>query len=160
MKLWNYKSSDLPRKAYPRAHDVASQAINSDDMCEGRWPEHLLITQGLYSTCNSIPQYILGYFVEMYNRLYRILHRIYRLTVCNCLAFALSRRRVSRTRPRVFRETITVISLWRHNSGHGTMQSLWQPIATAYPEQWAVSPYKEERAYGHYIRKQGNTDTI
>ena len=54
----------------------------------------------------------------MRNKSHWIQQRIYRLTVCNRRAIALSRRCwVSRSRPRVFRETITVISLWRHNSG-------------------------------------------
>ena len=52
----------------------------------------------------------------MCNKLHWIQQRIYR---CNRRAFTLSRRcRVSRSRPRVSRETITAISLWRHNSGH------------------------------------------
>ena len=55
---------------------------------------------------------------KMRNKSHWIQQRIYRLTVCNRRAFAFSRRCwVSRSRPRVFRETITVISLWRHNSG-------------------------------------------
>ena len=99
--------------AYPRTREVASQATKSI-----RCPRtaqafmHLLINPGLYLTYNW------GYFAEMWNKSHWILQRIYRLTVCNRRAFALSRRcRVSRSRPRVFRETITVISLWRHNSG-------------------------------------------
>ena len=106
------------RLANQRAHDLASQATNSM-----RWPRAegqsiYWITQGLYLTYICFPQYIWGYFAEMCNKSHWILQRIFRLTVCNRRAFALSRRcRVSRSGPRVFRETITVISLWRHNSG-------------------------------------------
>ena len=85
-----------------------------------RYSAHILIciTQGLYLTYNCVPQYIWGYFAEMCNKSHWILQRIYRLKVCNRRAFALSRRcRVSRSRPRVSGETITVISLWRHKSG-------------------------------------------
>ena len=74
------------------------------------------IAQGLYLTYNCVPQYIWGYFREMCNKSHWILQRFYRSKVCYRRTFALSRRCwVSRTRPRVLREAITVISLWRHN---------------------------------------------
>ena len=106
------------RMAYPRAHEVASQATNSVRCPRAEGQSIYWITQGLYLNYNCIPQFIRGYFAEMCNKTHWILQRIYRLTLCNRRAVALSRRwRVSRSRPRVFRETITVISLWRHNSG-------------------------------------------
>ena len=106
------------RMANPRAHDVASQATDSIRCPRAEGPIIYWITQGLYLTYNCVPQYIWGYFAEMCNKSHWILQRIYRLKVCNRRAFALSRRcRVSRSRPRVSGETITVILLWRHNSG-------------------------------------------
>ena len=80
-------------------------------------PSIYWITQRLYLTYNCVPQHIWGYFAEMCNKSHWILQRHYRLTVCNRRAFALSRRcLVSRSRPRVFRDTMTAISLWPHHS--------------------------------------------
>ena len=104
--------------ANPRAHDVASQAIDSLRCPRAEGPSIYWITQGLYLTYNCVPQYIWGSFAEMCNKSHLFLLRIFRLKVCNRRAFPLSRRcRVSRSRSRVFRETLTVISLWRHKSG-------------------------------------------
>ena len=140
------------RMANPRAHDVASQTTDSIRCPRAEGPSIYWITQGLYLTYNCFPQYIIwGYFTEMCNKSHWILQRIYRSKVCNRRAFALSRCCwVSRSRPRESGETVTVISLWRHNSGP------WdngESIATPQPEQWAVLPYKEIRAYGYHIRK-------
>ena len=118
MKLWNYKSNDLPANGLPTRAWSRQPSHQLDKVSEGWRPEHLLNNPGLYFTYNCHPQYIWGYFAEKWNKSHWILQRIYRLTVCNHRAFALSRCcRVSRSRPRVFRETITVISLWRHNNG-------------------------------------------
>ena len=118
VKLWNYKSNDLPANGLPTRAWSRQPSHQLDKVSEGRRPGHLLNNPGLYLTYNCHPQYIWGYFAEKWNKSHWILQRIYRLTVYNRRAFALSRRcRVSRSRPRVFRETITVISLWRHNSG-------------------------------------------
>ena len=104
--------------ANPCAHDVASQATDSIRCPRAEGPSIYWITQGLYFTYNCVPQYMWGYFAEMYNKSHWILQRIYRLKVCNRRAFALSMFfRVSRSSPRVSGETITVISLWRHNNG-------------------------------------------
>ena len=131
VKLWNYKSNDLPANGLPTRAWSRQPSHQLDKVSEGRRPEHLLNNPGLYLTYNCHPQYIWGYFAEKWNKSHWILQRIYRLTVCNSRAFALSRRCrvsrrafalsrrcwVSRSRPRVFHETITVISLWRHYSG-------------------------------------------
>ena len=103
--------------AYPTAHDVASQAINLIRCPRAEGPSIYWITLELLKLQLRSSIYR-GYFSEMRSKSHWIQQRIYRLTVCNRRAFALSRRCwVSRSRPRVFRETITVISLWRHNSG-------------------------------------------
>ena len=103
--------------AYPRAHDVASQATHSIRCPRAEGPSIYWITLGLYWNYNCVLQDIWSYFSEMRNKSHWIQQRIYRLTVCNRGAFALPRRCWgSRSRPRVFRERITVISLWRHNS--------------------------------------------
>ena len=103
--------------AYPRAHDVAGQATNTIRCPRAEVPSIYWITQGVYLDYNCVPQFILGYFAEMGYKSHGILQRIYRLTHCNRRAFVLSIRcRLSHSRPRVFRETITVITLWRHNS--------------------------------------------
>ena len=119
VKLWNYKSNDYPANGLPMRAWSPQPSHQLDKVSEGRWPEHLLNNPGLYLTYNCAPQYIWGYFAEMWNKSHWILQRIYRLTVYNRRAFALSRHcEVSHSRPRVFRQTmITVISLWRHNSG-------------------------------------------
>ena len=142
------------RMANPRAHDVAGQATDSMRCPRAEGPSIYWTTQGLYLTYNCVPQYMWGYFAEMCNKSQWILQRIYRLKVCNRRAFALSRRcRVSRSRPRVSGETIMVISLWRHNSGPWDNGESIAAHSNATPEQWAVLPYKEIRAYGYHIRK-------
>ena len=78
--------------ANPRVHDVASQATDSIRCPRAEGLSIYWITQGLYLTCNCLPQYIWGYFAEMYNKSHWILQRIYRLKVCNRRAFALPRR--------------------------------------------------------------------
>ena len=104
--------------AYPRPAWRPSKATNSIKCPRAEGPSIYWITQGLLITNNCVPQYIWGFLVEMCKKSHWILRRIYRLIVCNRRAFLLSRRcRVTRSRPRVFRETITVIWLWRHNNG-------------------------------------------
>ena len=128
--------------AYPCTHDVASQSTNSIRCPRG--PEHFLTNQGLYLTYNCAPQYILGYFTEMSHKSHWILQRILRLTLCNRRAFALSMRCPgSRPRPRVFRETLTVILLWRHSSG-----------------PWDNGESIAAHSNGIPIRKQGHMDAI
>ena len=142
--------------ANPRAHDVASQATDSIRCPRAEGPSIYWITQGLYVTYNCVPQYIWGYFAEMCNTSHWILQRIYRLKVCNRRAFALSRRcRVSRSRPRVSGETITVISLWRHNSGpwdngesiaaHSNATSRTMGSITIQGNKGIWIPYKENK---------------
>ena len=109
MKLWNYKFNDLPANGLPTRAWSRQPSHQLDKVSEGRRREHLLNNPGLYFTYNCHPQYIWGYFAEKWNKSHWKLQRIYRLTVCNRRAYALSRRcRVSRSRPRVFRETIGV----------------------------------------------------
>ena len=118
VKLWNYKSNDLPANGLPTLAWSHQPSHQLDKVSEGRRPEHLLNNPGLYITYNCAPQYIWGYFAEIWNKSHWFLQRIYRLTVCNHHAFVLSRScRVSRSRPHVFHETIMVISLWHHNNG-------------------------------------------
>ena len=112
--------------ANPRAHDVASQATDS-----------------IRCPCNRC----------LCNKSHWILQRIYRLTFCNRRAFTLSRRcRVSRSRPRVSGETITVISLWRHNSGPWDNGEYIAAHSNATPRTMG-SITREIRAYGYHIRK-------
>ena len=154
MKLWNYKSNDLPANDLPTRAWSRQPSHQLDKVSEGQRPEHLLNNPGLYLTYNCAPQYIWGYFAEMWNKSHWILQRIYRLTVCNRRAFALLRHcRVSRSRPRVFRETITVISLWRHNSGPWDNAVSIAAHSNAIPRTMTVLPYKEVGAYGYHIRK-------
>ena len=81
-------------------------------------PSIYSINPGTVLNLQFRPSIYMGYFPEMCNKSHWILQRIYRLTDCDNRTFALSRCfRVSRSRPRVFHETITVISLWCHNSG-------------------------------------------
>ena len=99
------------KMAHPCTHYVANQA-NKSKCLRAKGRSIYWITRVLYLTYNCVPQYIWGYFAEMCNKSHWILQRIYQLT------FALSRRcLVSRSRLRVFRETRTVLSLWRHSSG-------------------------------------------
>ena len=97
------------RMAHPRAHDVASQASSSIRCRRAEGPSIYWIIQGLCLTYNCVSQYIRSYFPEMCHKSHWILQRIHRMAVCYRQAFTLSRRcRVSRSRPRVFHETIPV----------------------------------------------------
>ena len=92
--------------AYPRAHDVASQATNSIKVSEGRRPEHLV--NNTWSV------------FKLHLRIYGITNRIesYKENIdWQSVIPVYSRLQGVVLRPRVFRETITVIPLWRHNSG-------------------------------------------
>ena len=151
MKLWNYKSNDLPKNGSP-TRAWRRQTSHQLDKRQGvRGPKgraFIASTQGLNSTYNYVSQYIWGYFPEMCNKSHWILQRIYRLTVCDRRAFALSRRcRVSRSRPRVFHETIMSYHCDITITVLVTMES-------PEPEQWFVLPYKKEfRASGYRIKK-------
>ena len=139
------------RMANPRTHDVASQATDSIICPRAGGPSIYWITQGLYLTYNCVPQYIWGYLAEMCNKSHCIQQRMYRLKVCNRRAFALSRRcRVSRSRPRVSGETITVISLWRHNNGPWDNGESIAAHSNATPRTMGSITI---RAYGYHIRK-------
>ena len=83
MKLWVINPMIYQKMAYPREHDVASQATNSIRCLRAKGPSIHWITLGLYSNYNCVPQYIWGYFLEMRNKSHWIQQRIYRLTVCN-----------------------------------------------------------------------------
>ena len=149
----------MQRLAYPRAHDVASRArsratnsITRIRVSEGWRPEHLLNNPGTVLYLQLRPSiYIWGYFSEMCNKSHWIQQRIYR---CNRRAFALSRRYwVSRSLPRVSRETITVISLWHHNScpwdneepiaAHSNAIPRTMGCITIYGNKGIWIPYKE-----------------
>ena len=88
VKLWNYKSNDLPANGLPTRAWSRQPSHQLDKVSEGRRPGHLLNNPGLYLTYNCHPQYIWGYFAEKWNKSHWILQRIYRLTVCNRRAFA------------------------------------------------------------------------
>ena len=106
VKLWNYKSNDLPKNGLPMRVWRRQPSHQLNKVSKGRRPEHLLNSTGTALNYNCVPQYMWGYFSEMRNKSHWIQQRIYRLTVCNRRAFALSRRcRVSRSCPRVFHET-------------------------------------------------------
>ena len=143
------------RTAYPRAHDVVSQATNSKKCTRAEGPIIYWTAEGLYLTYNCVPQYRWGYFTEMCNKLHWILQRIYRLKVCNPRAFALSMRcRLSRSHPRVFHETITVLSLWRHNGCPWDNEESIATHSNAIPRPMGcITIYMETRAYGYHIRK-------
>ena len=160
MKLWNYKSNHLPANDLPTRAWSRQPSHQLDKVSEGRRSDNLLNNPGLYLTYNCAPQYIWGYFAEMWNKSHWILQRIYRLTVCNRRAFALLRRcRVSRSRPRVFCETITVISLWRHNNGpwdnaesiaaHSNAIPRTMGCITILGSRGIWIPYKQVGAYGY-----------
>ena len=143
------------RMANPHTCDFVSQATNSIRCPRAEGLSIYWLTQGLYLTYNMCPQYIWGYFTEMCNKSHWIPQRIYRLKVCNRRALALSRRC-----PHVFRETITVISLWRHN---GSPWDNGESIATNSKATCRTMGCITIRKQGHMDtiwRKQENTDTI
>ena len=124
MKLRNYKCNDLPKHVLPtRAwrHQLSHQL---DKVSGGRRSDYLLNNPWTVLNLQLHPAiHIWGYFAEMCNKSHWNLQRIYRLTVCNRPAFALSMRcRLSRSRPRVLRVTITVISyIYFHCKKYATL---------------------------------------
>ena len=114
MKLWNYKSNDLPKNGLPTRAWRRQPSHQLDKVSEGQSLKHLLNNTGTVLKLQLRPSINMGLFIR---NAHWIQLRIYRLMVCNHRAFTLSRRSwVSRSCPRVFPDIITVISLWHHNS--------------------------------------------
>ena len=155
MKLWNYKVNDLRKNGLPTCAWRRQPSHQLEKVYEGRRPDYLLNSRGTVLNLQLRPSYWWGYFKEMCNKLHWILQRIYRLKVCNPRAFALSMRcRLSRSHPRVFHETITVISLWRHNGCPWDNEESIATHSNAIPRPMGcITIYMETRAYGYHIRK-------